>query len=455
MVRAAIAGGGISGLSLACMLKRKGPVEPVVLEALERPGGKIRTEKADGFLCEWGVNGFLDNRARTLELASMLSLKTVRSSDAARNRFIWLDGKLRRMPENPKEFLRSDVLSIGGKLRIAMEPFIKPNPGDETLAVFARRRLGREAYENLIDPMASGIFAGDPEKMSVASCFPKIKKIERKYGSLIKGMIKLGREAKKAGKGPVGAGPGGALTSFSGGMEEIITALKGQLDGGLRLRSRAVSLEKKGKGYKIHLADGGSVEADAVALACPAYESAGILRDFDAELSRMIGGIEYPALSVVSVAFRMEKINFPVDSFGFLVPFKEKRRILGTLFDSSIFPERAPEGFLLLRVMIGGMRAQDAAMMDEEKLLNAAMDELGGILGLRAEPDFYRIFRHEKAIPQYPLGHGRMVEEMESRLAENHKGLYITGNAFRGIALNDCIENSFKLAEKIVREATG
>ncbi|MDA8174485.1 MAG: protoporphyrinogen oxidase [Nitrospiraceae bacterium] len=450
-MKAIIAGGGISGLSLAYFLKAGG-IDSTVFEAAPRPGGKIRTEKAQGFLCEWGVNGFLDNKPRTLELAGRLSLKALRSSDAARKRFVLRGGKLRKIPEGPGEFISSGVLSPLGKLRLVLEPFIKPNLSDETLADFARRRLGKDAFENLIDPMASGVYAGDPEKMSVESCFPRIKAIEKKHGSLIKGMIAMGKEAKKTGKAKVGPGPGGALTSFSGGMEEIIKMLRLALDDKVTVNSRAVSIEKTQGGYRLLLEEGAPAEAETLVLACPAYESAEILRGIDERLSVLLSAIAYPPVSVICLGFSRQKINFPVDSFGFLVPFRERKSVLGVLFDSSIFPERAPEGQVLLRIMAGGARMGKVAMLDDEKLLDTVMADLGVILGIKATPDMVRIFRHEKAIPQYEPGHTERLREIDSIMAGHH-GLYLAGNAYRGIALNDCIENSALLAEKIIKES--
>lgn len=455
-MRITVIGGGISGLTLAYVLQKKGFSDILVLEADERPGGKVKTEKTQGFQCEWGVNGFLDNAPRTLELASELSLSPLRSSDAARKRFIYLGGKLRLLPENPKAFLASGVLSPLGKIRIAMEPFIKPEMKDETLAHFAERRLGKEAYTNLIDPMASGVFAGNPELMSVESCFPKIKNVERKYGSLIKGMVKLSKEAKKAGKGPVGAGPGGTLTSFSSGMEELIISLRGALGDKIRVKSRAVLLERSDSsagGFKIHLSNGNTVETERAVLACPAYETAEILKGLVPESSASLSQIKYPALSVISLGFRKEKLTFPVDSFGFLIPFKEGCQILGTLFDSSIFPVRAPEGYVLLRIMLGGARASDLAMKDDQTILKIVLSELKKILGLDADPDFWRIFRHEKAIPQYALGHRERVQELEKSISR-YPGLYLAGNAYKGISFNDCIANSTELAKKIAENTS-
>jgi oxygen-dependent protoporphyrinogen oxidase len=447
-LRLAIIGGGISGLSLAYLLSKKENLDLMVLESADRTGGKIWSDRQKGFLCEGGVNGFLDNKPRTLELVSMLALEPLRSSDAARKRFIYSDKVLQRLPESPPAFLKSGLMSLSGKLRLFLEPFIsKGTARDETLADFARRRLGREAYEKFIDSMASGIYAGDPEALSLKSCFPRIVELEQTYGSLIKGMVKLMKERKKT----VGAGPGGTLTSFFDGMQTLTDALSATLGDAVRVKSSVLSMEKRGSGYTAYLSDGSKVDADVAVLATPAHQTARMLRDFDVGMSKILDEIPYPSLSVVCTGFRREKIEPSVNAFGFLVPAREKRKILGTLFDSSIFPNRAPEDHVLFRTMVGGARASHLADLDDEKLLDTVMSEIGDIAGIRAEPDFARIYRHEKAIPQYNLGHQDRLGKLESALAK-HKGLYLTGNSYKGIGVNDCIESSFKLSERILEE---
>lgn len=448
-VRLVIVGGGISGLSLAYFLSEKPGFDIRVLEAEARPGGKIWTDRADGFLCESGVNGFLDNKPRTLELAGRLDLSPLRSSDAARKRYIYSGKRLNLLPESPPAFFKSGLVSLPGKLRIAIEPFIrKGSAEDETLADFARRRLGREAYEKLIDPMASGIYAGDPEAMSLKSSFPRIHEIEQKYGSLIRGMIKLMAERKKA----VSAAPGGVLTSFPGGMQALIDSLRERLGGRLSTASRAVAVEKKTRCYAVHLSEGPPVEAEAVVLAVPAHQAMEILKDLSPEASRAMGAIPYPSLAVVCTGFRRDKLPGDVNAFGFLVPFGEGRKILGTLFDSSIFPGRSPEGQVLLRTMVGGARASRLADAEESKIADTVLSELRDVAGIRAGPDFLRVYRHDKAIPQYTVGHSERARQAEE-LTEKFKGLYVTGNALRGIGVNDCIENSYKLAERIAAHA--
>ncbi len=451
-MRLAIIGGGISGLSLAYfLLERKPPFDILVLESEKKAGGKIWTDKVDGFLCEWGVNGFLDNRPKTLELAAKLSRSPLRSNDNARKRFIYSNGRLNLLPESPPAFLTSNLLSIPGRLRVISEMFLpKWRGGDETLAHFATRRLGREAYEKLIDPMASGIFAGDPEKMSLKSCFAKVYNLEQTYGSLIRGMIKLQKEAKKTGR-KVGAGPGGILTSFSDGMETLINALSDSLGERVKTGSPVVSVTREGAKYTVHTADGKNTEAEIVVCAAPAYTAAAIVREMDKDLSAALGDISYPAVSVVCLGYRRERIKHDLMGFGFLIPFREGRKILGTLWDSSIFPNRAPEGYVLLRTMLGGARRSDLALETEQKLIAIVTGELKDIMGITVPPDFAKVYTHERGIPQYVLGHEQKTG-LIAEMCRKYKGFYVTGNAYGGIGVNDCIENSSRLAERILHE---
>jgi oxygen-dependent protoporphyrinogen oxidase len=450
-MRLVIVGGGITGLSLAYfLLEHKPSLDILILESEKKAGGKIWTDRVDGFLCEGGVNGFLDNRPKTLELVSKLSISPLRSNDNARKRYIYSKGKLNLLPESPPAFLTSDLLSIYGRLRVIGEMFVpKWKGGDETLAHFATRRLGREAYEKLIDPMASGIFAGDPEKMSLKSCFAKVYNLEQKYGSLIRGMIKLQKEAKKTGK-KVGAGPGGTLTSFYDGMESMISALTSFLGKRLKTGSEVVSIDRKGINYVISLSDGTNREAEAVVCATPAFTTAAIVSSLDKNLSALLNEIFYPSVSVVCLGYKREKIQHNLKGFGFLIPFKEGRKILGTLWDSSIFPNRAPEGYVLLRTMLGGARRSDLALEHEQKLITLVMDELRDIMGITVQPHFAKVYTHRQGIPQYFPGHEQKVQQIAG-ICRDYKGFYVTGNAYGGIGVNDCIENSYKLAQRIMQ----
>ncbi|NOY64661.1 MAG: protoporphyrinogen oxidase [Nitrospirae bacterium] len=448
----AIIGGGISGLSLGYYLLEKEPdLELVILEADKRPGGKIRTDRIKGFLCESGVNGFLDNKPLTLQFIKSISLSPLKSNEASKKRYIYKKGRLYRLPESAGAFISSGLISPCGKGRLLFE-IITPRSQeeDETLASFAKRRLGKEAYEMFIDPMASGIYAGDPEMLSIRSCFPRIYQLEKKYGSLFRALFQLQKEAKKTGK-EVGPSPGGTLTSFYDGMEAVVSKLKEILRDKIKTSSKVSAIERKNDRYGIYIQNGEEIITERVVLACPAYEASSILESMDKRLSWELSHIPYPPVSVACLGYRIEDISAKLDGFGFLVPGVEKRRILGTLWDSSIFPNRAPEGSVLLRTMVGGARNPDVALQDEEEIVQTVREELDDIMGLDAEPELVSVYKHEKAIPQYNLGHYRIVESVET-ITRTMKGFYLTGNAYHGIGFNDCIENSYKLSQRILEE---
>jgi oxygen-dependent protoporphyrinogen oxidase len=423
-----------------------------IYEADGRVGGKVWTEiSPEGYLCEGGVNGFLNKIPRTLELCEEVGVNPVSADPAAEKRYVFSHGELHKLPEKPPEFLFSRLLSVPGRLRVIYELFAggTDNP-DETLAEFGTRRLGREAFEKLIDPMASGVFAGDARKMSVRSCFPRICEVEAEYGSLIRGLIKLQMRARKEGKKDTpGPGPGGRLTSFGAGMSALTDTLAEMLGSRVHLNSPVAGISRNDKLYTLHLADGRNEETDLLILAIPAFAQASMLKEYEPELASLLSGIEYPALSVVCLGYREDRITPYLDGFGFLVPSGEQRSILGTIVDSNVFPGRAPEGHALFRTMVGGARRPQLAELPDDQLLDKVRADLKDITGLAAEPEFARIFRHEKAIPQYVVGHAARLEAID-RVLEKHPGLVLTGNAFRGVSLNDCVVNAWKTAQSLV-----
>jgi len=452
----AIVGGGISGLTVAYALlnrlqntEHRVQLEVKVFEAEARPGGKIWTDRIGGFLCEKGANGFLDNRPQTLKLCDELGLRPLRANENAKRRYIYSENRLKALPESPSAFFKSNIISLRGRLRVFYEPLAPKGPDDESVAEFIKRRLGRDALEMLIDPMVSGVFAGDPYRLSMKSCFPRIKELEQEYGSLIKAFINIRRQRQNKGTGDVSVMPTGRLTSFLSGAQSITDALAQRLGNSLRTEVSIEGIERNGGLYHLYTSKG-VFDADIVVLACPAYESAGILEGLDSSLSKNLLNIPYPPLTVVCFGFRREKVGHPLDGFGFLVPHKEDKRILGSLWDSSIFPNRAPEGYVLLRTMVGGARRAKLATLDDDKVIKTVFDELKSVLELRTEPDMIRLYRWEKAIPQYEIGHQERLYHIEERL-KSYPGLYLTGNAYRGIGMNDCIENSFRIAKEIIR----
>ena len=458
-MKTGIIGAGISGLATAQAILVQDPnAEVVVLEAAAHTGGKILTEiTAEGFLCEWGVNAFLDKSPRTLELCKEIGLTPVPADVSAKKRYVFSQGELHQLPEKPPQFLASKLLSVPGRLRVMGEVFTrKTDRADETLEQFGTRHLGREAFEKLIDPMASGVFAGDARTMSLKSCFPRIHEIDSEYGSLIRGLIKLQREARRSGKKDTpGPGPGGILTSFKGGMSVLTDTLTAGLGSRVRVNAPVQGISRNGGLYTLHLEDGSSEDFDALVLATPAYAQAKMLRDMAPGISELVGGIQYPALAVVCLGYSKEKAGSCLDGFGFLVPSRENRDILGTVVDSNIFPDRAPPGSVLFRSMVGGARKSQLAGLPDEQLLDLVRSNLKDILGLSAEPDFASIYRHEKAIPQYLVGHADRLAAIDRQL-ETFPGLVMTGNAFRGVSLNDCVLNASKTAQLLGRkEGTG
>lgn len=462
MKRIAIIGAGISGLSTAYAIERLAgeaglAVEVTVFEREERTGGKIWSIKEEGYLCEWGPNGFLDSKPMTLDLCDHLGIRDrlKRSNDNARKRFIYSGGRLNRLPENGPMFLQSKLISWPGKIRLVQE-FIKPKRTDgvdETLADFARRRLGAEALDKLIGPMVSGIFAGNPETMSLKSCFPRIHELEQEYGGLLKAMMKLARQKKaetKAGKQVASAaGPGGVLTSFVDGIQELTDATVRGLKGKVQTGNAVSGLKPIEGGWELRLADGSNFDAEVVVSAAPAHVLKELTWSLDGELSELLDGIPYATMNIICFGYEQAKIERNLDGFGYLIPKKEGCKILGTLWDSSIFPARAPEGHVLLRSMMGGATNPEAIDLSDAEVKERTMAELKKIMGISAEPDFVRIFRHQRAIPQYVVGHAERLAAIDERL-KAHAGLILTGNAFFGIGLNDCVNAADKAGEQVV-----
>ena len=462
MTRIAIIGAGISGLATAYAIEQQAQqggfeVETLVVEKESRIGGKILSIKEDGFLCEWGPNGFLDNKPMTLDLCKQLQIdpQLLRSDDNARKRFIYSEKVLHQMPENGPAFLKSKLISWPGKFRLAGEMVIpkRQSGSDETLAEFGRRRLGGEALDKLISPMVSGIFAGDPETMSLKSCFPRIYELEQQHGGLIMAMLKLAKKKRadiKAGKAVASAaGPGGVLTSFRGGIQELTDGIAAALSGQVLSGHGVEKIEQKQDGFFLHLDGGQQLEVDMVVTAAPAYAVANMLDGLNDKSSAILRQIPYATMNVVCFGYQRERIEFDLNGFGYLIPKAEGCDTLGTLWDSSIFSHRAPEGKVLLRSMMGGAANQAAIDFSEDEVKARTMNDLKQIMGIDSEPEFVKIFRHRHAIPQYTRGHGQRLQELEGSLQDS-PDLILTGNAFYGVGLNDCVNAANQAAAKVV-----
>jgi oxygen-dependent protoporphyrinogen oxidase len=422
-----------------------------VLESEPRAGGKIGSERINGFLCEQGPGGFLDNKPKTLELCASLGIAPLRSNENAKKRFLYSKGKLNILPDSPAAFLKSNILSWRGKFRIAGELFAPRGPADETVADFILRRLGKEALEQLIDPMVSGVYAGDSHTMSITSAFPRIKELEQQYGSLIKALVKIRRQRKREqgreAASKVNTAPGGTLTSFGEGVQTLTDALAHRLGERLRTGEAVQGITKINHHYQVVSADT-TYDAEILIIATPAYVASQLLNDFDQSIAKVLAEIPYPHVSVVCLGYQKSQVQHPLDGFGFLIPHKENRKILGTLWDSSIFTNRAAENTVLLRTMIGGAQFPELAELGPDQLQDIVLAELRSILGFKGDPEMAKVYHWPKAIPQYLVGHGAKLKALKESLTAHHS-LYLTGNAFRGIGMNDCIANAYQLAEEI------
>lgn len=452
----AVVGAGISGLTLAWYAHRR-RLDVVVLEATRRAGGKLQTEWIDGYCCEWGPQGFLDNGKETLALARELDLEgeLVRADPASEDRFILRDGRLRRLPLNPVAFLRSDILSLSGRFRVLLEPLQSgPRVGDESVFDFARRRIGREAAEVLVDALVTGVFAGDPRQLSLPATFPRLREMELTYGSLFRAMLALRRErgrqsppgARRATGGPTG--PGGTLTTLRRGMQQLTDALAEALGDRLRLNTPVTRVRRHHSNqFVVHLRGGGTVRARQVAVATPPRAAAVLLEGLiEPAAEAALRNIPSIPLAVVMTGYaRAAPFRQPIRGFGFLVPGRERRRILGTIYCSSTFPVQAPPGSTLLRTLVGGARAPQLADLPDPQLLALVRKELRAVLGGEEEPDLVRIVRHTEAIPQYTLGHTSRVAAVQ-RSVGAVAGLHLLGNAYGGVAVNACVAEATRLA---------
>lgn len=460
--RVVIVGGGISGLAIAHALVERqlaagiAAIEVCLLEAGAEPGGKIRSERSAGYLCEWGPNGFLNKEPATLSLCRRLGLtaQLQPAEDAFGRRYIYRRGRLVAVRANPLGFIASPLLPPAGKLRLFCEPFVPRrralrHEGDESVASFARRRIGSWGAEILIDAMQSGIYAGDPTRLSVKSCFPRVVEVEQQYGSLVRGMVSLKRSSK--GGATPGAGPSGHLTSFNDGLQSLTNALAARLGSRVRCNTTLRAIQRRNQRYQLELDGGEPLQADAVVLACPAYAAAPLLAPLDGHLSRLIDGIEYAPLGVLCLGWRREQVKHPLDGFGFLAPRREGLRSLGALFSSSIFRGRAPFGRVLMRVMLGGARDPQVLELDDDHLVLLALSELEPVLGLNGMPEHVRVFRHTRAIPQYNVGHEARIQRIAQRLADLPH-LHLGGNAYHGVSINDCVRNAEVLATQIIAD---
>ena len=446
MTRIAIIGGGISGLTTAYFLHKNSELEVKVLESSTQLGGKLGVSTPQGYTVDWAANGFLTNVTETLELAQDLSLEgeLEPASDAAKYRFLYKGGELRPFPLSPPTFLTSDLLTPVGKARAALEPLLgKRYEGEETVYEFLRRHFGKQAADVFAGPLVLGITSGDAKALSLDALFPRFRALEREHGSLIRGMIAAQRRAKGEDK------PKSRLTSFrTGGVNRLIRALGDALGERVRLGVGVERLEPQTSGYTLTLSSGETLATDAVVLAIPAYGAAELL-EFAPLVARELQAIPYADVQVFGLGYDRTDVPGALGGFGFLVPRGEGLRALGVLYGSSIFPGQAPEGKVLLRVITGGSVDPEFAALSEGEGLEAVRRDLAISLGVTAEPEMVTRVPWPRGIPQYELGHVMRVATI-MREVSAYTGLYLTGNAYYGVGVNDCVRDARRVADAVL-----
>lgn len=447
-----VVGAGISGLTVAFHLSRMagpdGP-KPVVVEASDRVGGAIQTLRRDGWTFEQGPNTVLSSRpavGRLIEEAGLAPV-ALTARPASKRRYLWKGDRLQPLPGSPPSFVTTSLFSFGAKLRLLKEPWIgrPPEGTEESIAQFVRRRLGQEFLDYAVGPFVSGVYAGDPERLSVRWAVSKIWSLEHEHGGLIRGAL-----ARR--KGPQ---PGGGMISMRDGLEMLPARLAEAIEeagGQVRTGVRCEAIRKDGTGFRV-TTDSGEIEAAAVVLAVPADAAAVLLDELSAGASAPIAGIPYAPVVVASYGFPRASVRHPLDGFGFLAPRKESLRVLGCLFPSSLFPGRAPADHVALASFAGGRTDPEILELDDEELHRTFLGDLDRSVGLSGAPVFRELRRWPRAIPQYEVGHGRYVE-LAARLESDHPGLYLSGNWTGGVSVPDCIQTATELAERIVSERT-
>jgi oxygen-dependent protoporphyrinogen oxidase len=448
-------------------------IQYTLIEGAARFGGKITTEQVDDFIIEGGPDSFITQTPWATQLCRDLGLaeRLIPTNDEQRNIFVLNKGKLVPFPGGyrltvPTEFIpfvTSPLISPLGKLRMGLDLIIPPRRErtDESLADFIRRRLGAEALDKIAGPVLAGIYTADPEQLSLLSTFPMFAEMEQKYGSLIKAMRAATKRSPFPGDGnntaglhsPVSGQPPAMFTSLRGGMQELTETLVAQLEGDLRLGCRVTGLNYLPPGFEIKLAGASplNLRSDAVVLAVPAYTAAALVEPFEAQLAALLKKIRYVSTANISLGYRRADITpqHDLNGFGFMVPKNENRQILACTWSSTKFDHRAGAEGALLRLFIGGEGHEHLVETStDEELIALARAELAAIMGFAAQPVIQRVFRWPKGNPQYDVGHLERVAAME-RLAGALPGLYLTGSAFHGIGLPDCIKSALNTVLKV------
>ncbi len=461
-----IIGGGIAGLASAHRVQEaigQGvPVKCTVLEASSRFGGKIHTRRENDCIIESGPDSFITQKPQALALCKKLGLGDRIVGTRKNNKtFIYLNRRMLTLPDGlslmvPTKFLpfiTTSLFTWPGKIRMGLDLILprRRSGRDESLASFVRRRFGQEAVDRLAQPLLSGIYSSDPEKMSMQATFPRFIETEKKYGSLIVGML-AGKKAMLLRKPEPSKNyqPYSLFVTLKNGMSELVETLMQKCpDIEFKSDSPITGLTQNGSGVTVTLDSGETIEADAVLVATPANVTARLTQTIAPEVSEKLNHIPFVSTAAVVLGFKREGFKHPLKGFGFVVPATENRKITACTWVSSKFPCRAPEDKVLIRAFVGGALKQELAEQIPEQILRDVKDELRDIMGVTEAPEFEHVFQYKKGNVQYPVHHQEMVASIEEGL-KNHPGLFMAGSAFKGVGIPDCIAHGTQVTEDIL-----
>ncbi|OGQ80239.1 MAG: protoporphyrinogen oxidase [Deltaproteobacteria bacterium RIFCSPLOWO2_12_FULL_60_19] len=466
--RIIVVGGGISGLAAAHRLvelsrEKRLDLEVILLEAGRRLGGCIRTERIDDFLVEAGPDSFISEKPWALKLCERLGLtsRLISTNSARQSVFVVHRGGLVPLPEGfllmaPTRLwpvIRTPLFSWRGKLRMALEPLLPRGrgEGDESLASFVRRRFGREVLERVAQPLIGGIYAADPENLSLATTMPRFLEMERSQRSVV---LAMRREQKRRRSRPQSGARWSLFLSLAGGMQELVNAIAARLPAGaVRLDSPASSLawNETTKSWTVTTNSGEKLEAQGVVVATPAYTAAKLVSMLAPELAQELDAISYASTATVSLAYRESDIPNNLAGFGLVAPAVESRKILACTFSSLKYAGRAPQGSVLLRAFIGGASQPYLYEQDDQQMEASVREELAMLLDIRVKPLFCRINRHPRSMPQYHVGHLERVRRIKTHL-DKFPGLQLAGNAYRGVGTADCVHSGEDAADNVWKQ---
>jgi protoporphyrinogen/coproporphyrinogen III oxidase len=470
MKKIIIIGGGIAGLAAAYRIQRDisagAQLECALFEGGDRFGGKISTEKAEGFVIERGPDSFISQKPAAIQLCKQLGIEDhlVGTNPETPNTYVYTGGKLVTMPDGlslmiPTKFLPfalTPLFSLKGKIRMAFDLLIpkKADEGDESLASFVRRRMGEEALRKMAEPMLAGIYASDPETMSIGSTFPMFVETERKYRSLILGMLARKKAMLLSSKNRP-ASKFSLFVTLKHGLGEMVEAvIKQSPDIQFQSEARVESITGKEGDWSVCLEGGGEYKAQAIILSTPGHITARLLQPIAPRAAEILQKIKYVSTATVTLGYKKDGFSHALDGFGFVVPKCEGRSILACTWTSSKFPHRAPEGYVMLRCYLGGALREDIAEKDEQTMAALVKQDLKEIMGIVEEPVFCKVFHNRKSNVQYQVNHSSHIDTLMQEL-DNFPGLFLAGSAYRGIGIPDCIQNGTESAESTIQFLTG